>query len=74
MQTMQFAILTSISFVRLFSSPPKVNPTGIEVVQPEEDAERFKLFNSNVSKVKMALKLLRREAGAASTSKLLRDY
>jgi hypothetical protein len=42
----------------LLSSAPKVNPGGIEVTQ--EDAEQFKLFNSNVSKVKLAIKIFRK--------------
>jgi len=52
------ALLTPISFICLLSSAPKVNPAGIEVAQ--EDAERFKLFNSNVSKVTLAVKLFRK--------------
>ena len=55
---MTIALLTSFSFICLLSSAPKVYPAGIEVAQ--ENAEQFKLFNSNVSKVKLAIKLFRK--------------
>jgi hypothetical protein len=58
LQTNQFALLGSISFLYLLSSLPKVTAVGIELAQ--EDAECFKALHAGEGKFKEAMRLFRK--------------
>ena len=58
LQTKQFALLSSISFLCLLSSTPNTTAVGIELAQ--EDAERFKTLLAGKETFKEAMRLFRK--------------
>lgn len=57
-QTNHFALLPSLQFLVLLSSPQKMTPTGLELTQ--EDGERFLGLKGGATKFKEAMKLSRK--------------
>jgi hypothetical protein len=58
LQTSQFALFGSHSFLCLLSFPPKTSASGVELGQ--EDAERFKSLFAHEDKFKEAMRLFRK--------------
>jgi hypothetical protein len=59
MQTRQFALLPSIIFLTLLSTSPKVHVQSgtLELLQPEEDTDRFAALDKGMVAFKVAMKL-----------------
>jgi hypothetical protein len=67
LQTKQFALLPSMSFLCLLSVSPKVHAKSSTLELTQEDSDRFKTLDQGTAKFGDAMKLSRKRRKVAET-------